>query len=61
MSVGEPKVSGILSPVKRGESIIAQGKPQSGAALGVEIKNKLSPERRSVSDAAEADRQWRGP
>ena len=28
----------IRSPVKRGESIIAQGKPQSGAALGVEKK-----------------------
>ena len=39
--------SGILSPAKRGESIIAQGKPRSGAALGMVKKKKLSPERRS--------------
>ena len=29
------EASGILSPAKRGESIIAQGKPRSGAALGM--------------------------
>ena len=39
--------------MKRGESIIAQGKPLSGAALGVEKKKKIEPgaterQRRSV-------------